>query len=82
MIVPQLPAMMSEAARLRDLPGVAVAEAAARAWHDAELSRILATPDGARLCGRLVLAAGSRAPAPALGRSLLDLYARAQEAGR
>ncbi|WP_339640947.1 glycosyltransferase family 2 protein [Jannaschia helgolandensis] len=82
MIAPQLPAMKAETARLRDLPGVAMAEAAARAWHDAELSRILATPDGARLCGRLVLAAGSRAPAPALGRSLLDLYARAQEAGR
>ncbi|SDY91067.1 Glycosyl transferase family 2 [Jannaschia faecimaris] len=82
MIQPQLPALAAEASRLRALPGVADAEAAARTWYDAELKRILASPEGARLCGRLVLAAGSHAPSPGLGRALLDLYARAQGAAK
>ena len=78
MIAPQMPAMAAELSRLRALSGVAEAEAASRAWHRAELARVLATPEGARLCGRLVLAASSRVPAPPLGRALLSLYARAQ----
>ena len=78
MIAPQLPGMRAEAARLRDLPGVAAAEAAARDWHRAELGRVLATEEGARLCGRLVLAGGSLAPPARLGRALLDGMARAR----
>jgi hypothetical protein len=79
MIALQMPALEAESDRLRAMPGVAEAEARSRAWHEAELARVLATRTGARLCGRLVLAAGSRTPSPALGRALLDLYARAQE---
>lgn len=82
MIAPHLPALDAEVARLRALPGVADAEEAARRWHREALSAILRTSAGARLCGRLVLAAPSRAPQPALGRALLELYARAQEAER
>ncbi|WP_179379522.1 glycosyltransferase family 2 protein [Jannaschia marina] len=82
MIAPQLPAFETEATRLRGLPGVATAEAGARGWHAEALRAILATREGARLCGRLVLASGSRAPAPELGRDLLTLYARAEEAAR
>ncbi|CTQ50418.1 glycosyltransferase family 2 protein [Jannaschia donghaensis] len=80
MIDHHLLAMRTEATDLRALPGVAEAEAATRVWHGDMLRRILATPDGARLCGRLVLAANSRAPDPRLGRALLDQYARAQAA--
>ncbi|WP_299817055.1 glycosyltransferase family 2 protein [uncultured Jannaschia sp.] len=73
MIGPQLPVMRAEASRLRDLPGVAAAEAAARDWHRATRDRVLATEDGLRLCGRLVLAGGSLAPSPRLGRALLGM---------
>lgn len=82
MIAPHLPALEAGAAELRALPGVAAAEAATRRRHDDALDAILRTPEGARLCGRLVLAATSRAPQPALGRRMLDLYARAQEVPR
>ncbi|SFI20312.1 glycosyltransferase family 2 protein [Jannaschia pohangensis] len=80
MIKPQLPVLAQVAARLRALPGVAGAEGAARDWHRAALSQVLATPEGAKLCGRLVLAAGSRAPEAGLGRMLLAQYAAAQKA--
>lgn len=70
-IAAQLPAARAELARLRALPGVAAAEAAGRAWHADRLAEILATPDGAALCGRLVLAADSTPPPAALGRALL-----------
>ena len=77
MIEPQLAALEVEAARLRAMPGVAAAEAETRAWHAARLREILRTPEGTRLYGHLALAAGSLAPAPALGRSLMDVQAAA-----
>ncbi len=81
MIASQLPAMECRAATLRALPGVDEAEARAKDWHKAELVRILATPAGAKLCGRLVLAASSRAPSPVLGHALLAQYQAAQAGG-
>ncbi|WGH78850.1 glycosyltransferase family 2 protein [Jannaschia ovalis] len=78
MIAPQLPAMGVELARLRALPGLAGAETASRAWHAARLKAILATPEGATLAGRLVLAGGSHAPDAALGRRLIAMRRRAE----
>lgn len=72
-IAAQLPAVRDGAERLRALDGVAEAEAAAHDHHARALRAVLATPEGVELCGRLVLAAGSVAPAPALGRHLLAL---------
>ena len=77
-IAPQLPAMEAELARLRALPGVATHEAEARAWHAARLEEILATPEGATLAGRLILAGGSHAPDARLGRQLVALRRRAE----
>ncbi|KIT18155.1 hypothetical protein jaqu_00890 [Jannaschia aquimarina] len=68
---PHLPALEAETARLRALPGVAEAEAASRAWHQAELGRILSTEEGVRLAGRLAMAPSSVVPPPdQLGRLL------------
>ncbi|MEM9795674.1 MAG: glycosyltransferase family 2 protein [Pseudomonadota bacterium] len=77
MIDGQLAGIRAEAASLRDLPGVAAAEAASVAWHRMRLAEILATPAGAKLCGRLVLAGGSDVPNAATGRGLLDLLGAA-----
>ncbi|MCK0166326.1 glycosyltransferase family 2 protein [Jannaschia sp. S6380] len=78
MFTPQLPAMTDEITCLRVHPAVAAAEERCRAWHRAELARILATPEGARFCGRLALAATSQAPDPALGRALVAQTRKAQ----
>ncbi|PWJ19281.1 glycosyltransferase family 2 protein [Jannaschia seohaensis] len=80
-IEPHLPAMAARAAELRALDGVAEREAACRAAQARALDEVLATPEGAALCGRLVLAAGSVAPEPRLGRHLVALQ-RAAVAGR
>lgn len=72
--------MVEGAKRLRALPGVAEAEAAARAAHAASLERILATGEGARMLARLILAGGSTPPPAPLARRLLDLYRTAREA--
>ncbi|WP_371153524.1 glycosyltransferase family 2 protein [Jannaschia sp. 2305UL9-9] len=79
MIAPQLPELHATLADLRALPGVATAEARARDWHATQLETVLASAEGAHLCGRLVLAGGSIAPDPRLGRALLR---QAQLAGR
>ena len=80
-ISPHLPALEAGMARLRRLPGVAQAEAETRIAQSRRLAEILATPDGARLLGRLILAGGSTPPPPGLGRRLLTLYRDAQEGG-
>ncbi|TFL16975.1 glycosyltransferase family 2 protein [Jannaschia formosa] len=80
-IEPLLPVVRGVAEGLRALDGVAEAEAQSRAWHAAALEAVLAKPEGAALCGRLVLAAGSVAPEPRLGRHLIALR-RAALAGR
>ncbi|GIT92287.1 hypothetical protein JANAI62_27440 [Jannaschia pagri] len=82
MIAAQLPACSAEAARLRALPMVAEAEACAVAWHGARLAEILASPAGARLCGRLILAGDSHVPTPELGRHLLRQGFRAERTSR
>ncbi|MGB3409103.1 MAG: glycosyltransferase family 2 protein [Jannaschia sp.] len=78
-IVPQIAPMRTELARLRTLSGVAEAEAVSATWHAAKLAEVLSTREGAKLCGRLVLAAGSVAPEAGLGRALLAQY---QQAGK
>lgn len=75
-----LPALEAEAARLRALPGVAEAEARGRLWHRERAAALLATPEGARLAGRLALARTSAPPPPAQARRLIALL-QAAEAG-
>ncbi|SHJ02700.1 Glycosyl transferase family 2 [Palleronia salina] len=67
-----------ELAGLRDLPGVAAAEDAGRHWHAEAFRLALADPDAVKLYGRLLLAAGSRPPPPALAQKLVALYQNAQ----
>jgi hypothetical protein len=82
-IAPQLPGLRAEAARLRALPGVAAAERACLHWHRAEAARLLATPEGAALAGRLALAGSSRVLGGAEARAMVRLArAAGQEAGR
>ncbi|MEM7642021.1 MAG: hypothetical protein AAF366_05785 [Pseudomonadota bacterium] len=78
-ISPQIPAMAATCAELRALPGVAEAEAAARAWHGARLAEILGSAEGAKLCGRLVLAAGSVPPGDRVARMILDQNRAAED---
>ncbi|MFO6462986.1 glycosyltransferase family 2 protein [Jannaschia sp. KMU-145] len=77
MIDPQLDAVRAECAALRARPGVSEAEAACRDAHRAALEAVLATEEGAVLCGRLALAGGSVAPDARLGRALVRLRQRA-----
>lgn len=71
MISPQLPKVKGIVAKMMAVPDIRDAADAAQAWHDQTLKAVIATPEGARLCGRLVLASGSYAPPPDLGRLLV-----------
>jgi hypothetical protein len=68
-----------EEARLRALPGVAEAHAAAVAAHRAKIDALLATAEGATLFTRLALLATSVPPPPEEALHLLRLM---QAAGR
>jgi hypothetical protein len=71
------PATDRELARLRALPGVSDAHAAAVAAHRAKIAAILATRDGAALYSRLALLATSVPPPPDVAHRLLRLVSRA-----
>ncbi|RVV98856.1 glycosyltransferase family 2 protein [Mesobaculum littorinae] len=75
------PATGAELARLRALPGVAVAETSSRAWQAACFDDLLRDPAMAKLYGRLLLAAGSTAPGAEAARALVALYRRAAGTG-
>jgi hypothetical protein len=70
-----------ELTRLRDLPGVPEAHAAAVAAHQAKIDALLATAEGATLYSRLVLLDTSVPPPPEVARRLLSLVSRAKGPG-
>ena len=67
----------AELARLRALPGLAGAEAEGLAWHGAAFERALDTPEGIKLYGRLLLAAGSTSPGVDLALDLVRRFGQA-----
>ncbi|WP_240758180.1 glycosyltransferase family 2 protein [Palleronia sediminis] len=75
------PATAAEHARLKALPGVAEAEAAARDWHARAFAAAMTDPAAVKLFGRLILAGGSTAPPEAVARQLVALYGRAAQGG-
>lgn len=81
-IAPMIAATEGELGALRALPGLEAAEEEARRRAAAAFTALLRDPAEAQLYGRLLLAAGSRSPAPALGRRLVALWSEAVRAGR
>lgn len=73
-----LPATRTALAALRDLPGVAAAEARARKWHADRARTLLRDPDIATLVGRIVLAGDSAVPDEATAQWLVSTFVDAQ----
>jgi hypothetical protein len=71
------PALAREMAAVRAVAGVTRLEAEARDWHAARFATLMQDAETARLFGRLVLAAGSRAPDAARGHALVQAYVAA-----
>lgn len=74
------PATANESLKLRGLPGVAEAEAACLAHHRQHFEAQMQDPQGVKLFGRLVLAAGSGTPSPDVSRTLIAAFQAAQAA--
>jgi hypothetical protein len=63
-------------AQFMKIDGVAKAQAACRDWHKARFEALLATPDGLKLYGRVLLAGGSEALPKDTALGLAEAYGK------
>jgi len=68
-------------AEFMGLDGVAEAQAACRDWQRARFEALLATPEGLKLYGRLLLAEGSAALPKEAALTLVEAYGKAHDSG-
>lgn len=65
-------------AQFMKIDGVAAAQTACRDWHKARFEALLATPEGLKLYGRLLLAGGSEVLPKGTAMALVRAYGKAQ----